>query len=253
MGMDGRVSDHIPVNVLVQKIRDIIGREQLLPGEKLDTERHLAACFHVTRYDIQSALSILESDKEIIRKIGRDGGIFVSDGRLERNFNTLESLPVIAKRQGLEITSRVLKAETIPAAPSDIRVFSLDDANPTIYSITRLRSTGDRPLSLEANRFPAKLFPDLLDHDLAQPLYAIFERYYRIRPANVDEDLESVLPNNEEACLLSIPSATPLIRIHRTTSDRNGIAFERSSELFIADRVRFTMHHSGYVRLSATR
>ena len=44
----------------------------------------------VSRSDLRNALTVLESDHEIIRKIGRAGGIVISDGRLERNINTVE-------------------------------------------------------------------------------------------------------------------------------------------------------------------
>ena len=82
---------------LVYRIRARIREQELLPGEKLGSERALAESLGVSRSDLRNALTVLESDHEIIRKIGRAGGIVISDGRLERNINTVESLPTIAK------------------------------------------------------------------------------------------------------------------------------------------------------------
>lgn len=67
---------------LVYRIRARIREQELLPGEKLGSERALADSLGVSRSDLRNALTVLESDHEIIRKIGRAGGIVISDGRL---------------------------------------------------------------------------------------------------------------------------------------------------------------------------
>ncbi|RSX52810.1 GntR family transcriptional regulator [Bifidobacterium goeldii] len=244
---------HIPAQQLAQRLRVMIRERELKPGERLGAERDLAARLEVTRYDLRTALAILERSHEISRKIGRGGGIVVSDNRLERNINTLESLPVIARRQGLEITSKVIQASITPASPSDIRLLSLREPNPTVYEIVRLRYLNGTPLSIETNHLPVLLFPDLLSRDLTTPFYGIFERFYDVHPMNVDETLESVLASPEESQLLGVTNATPLIQIQRVALDQAARPFERAIEIFLADRIRFTMHHSGYVRLSAMK
>lgn len=107
---------------LVYRIRARIREQELLPGEKLGSERALADSLGVSRSDLRNALTVLESDHEIIRKIGRAGGIVISDGRLERNINTVESLPTIARRQGMRVSSKVLQAVIAPASVSDVRL-----------------------------------------------------------------------------------------------------------------------------------
>lgn len=59
---------------LVYRIRARIREQELLPGEKLGSERALADSLGVSRSDLRNALTVLESDHEIIRKIGRAGG-----------------------------------------------------------------------------------------------------------------------------------------------------------------------------------
>lgn len=83
---------------LVYRIRALIRDQELQPGERLGSERALAQSLGISRSDLRMALAVLEASHEVIRKIGRAGGIVVSDGRLERNINTVESLPTIARR-----------------------------------------------------------------------------------------------------------------------------------------------------------
>lgn len=238
---------------LVQRIRARIRERELLPGEKLGSERALAESFGISRSDLRNALTVLESNHEIIRKIGRAGGVIVSDGRLERNINTVESLPTIARRQGMRVSSKVLRAVIAPASVSDVRLLRLPGEHPMIYDIMRLRYIEDQPLSLERSRLPAYVFPQFLTRNLTMPFYTMFERDYGVYPCDVDETLESVIGDERENELLQIDAETPLMRIHRIAYASDGRPFERATDVYIADRMRFTMHHSGYVRLSATQ
>ena len=237
---------------LVYRIRALIRDQELQPGERLGSERALAQSLGISRSDLRMALAVLEASHEVIRKIGRAGGIVVSDGRLERNINTVESLPAIARRQGMRVSSKVLQAVIAPASPSDIRLLKLPGEHPMVYDITRLRYIEDQPLSLERSHLPAYLFPMFLTRDLTTPFYTMFERDYDVRPYSVDETLESVVGDAQENELLEIEPETPLMRIHRIAFTAEGTPFERAIDVYVADRMRFTMHHSGYVRLSAT-
>lgn len=253
--MDGEEAGRtrMATSELAHRIRTLIREQELQSGERLGSERALAKSLGVSRSDLRAALAVLESSHEVIRKIGRAGGTIISDGRLERNINTMESLPTIARRQGMRVSSKVLQAVIAPASPSDTRLLKLPGEHPVIYDITRLRYIEDRPLSLEKTHLPAYLFPQFLTRDLTMPFYNMFEREYGIRPCTVDETLESVVCDEHENELLDIDPGTPLIRIHRIAYAAGGRPFERAADMYIADQMRFTMHHSGYVRLSATR
>jgi GntR family transcriptional regulator len=245
-------SKRLAQSEILYRIRALIHGNELSPGEKLGTERELACRLGVTRSDVRTALATLESNHEVSRRIGRGGGIIVSDNRLERNINTVESLPVIARRQGFVLKSTVLSAVIAPASPSDARLLEMNRDRSNVYDITRLRCIDGMPLSLEISHLPAELFPMLLTKDLTKPFYTRFEQDYGVHPASVDETLESILSSPHESELLHVPESTPLMRIRRIARSDSGVPFERATDVYIASRMRFTMHHSGYVRLSAT-
>lgn len=238
---------------VIHLIRSHIRNRGYQTGERIGSERALADMFGISRSDLRTALASLESRHEITRKIGRKGGITISDGRLERNINTMESLPVIARRQGFVLSSQVLAASITPASPSDARMLELREDPAMIYAIERLRLIDGAPLSLEISHLPCDLFPMLLTRDLTAPFYTMFEREYDVHPAGVDEVLEPINADARQAELLQVPLDTALIRIHRIARASSGQMFERATDVYIADRMRFTMHHLGYVRLSATR
>ncbi|MFT8593536.1 MAG: GntR family transcriptional regulator [Bifidobacterium sp.] len=240
----------------VRLLRSLIHEHELLPGERLGSEREISAQLGITRADLRIALASMEKAHEIVRRIGRGGGIVISDERLERNINTVESLPMIARRQGRVLRSKVLSAVIAPASASDTRLLRLQGFAPNqihnIYNITRLRSIDGSPLSLETSHLPSDMFPGLLNKDLTTSFYRRFEEDYGIHPSDVDETLETIEADARDAELLEVGVGTALVRIRRIACMADGRPFERAIDVYIASRMRFAMHHSGYVRLSAT-
>lgn len=234
-------------------IRAYIASNEFEAGERVASERWLADHFGISRSDVRVALASLESSHEITRKIGRAGGIFVSDNRLERNINTVESLPVIARRQGFILDSKILFSRLEPASPLVARRLKLTHGDNTVYEILRLRFLEAQPFSLEHTFLPASQFPGLLQKDLSLPLYEVLETEFATEPSTVNEQLEEVGSCEAEAGLMGVPPDSHFIRLQRLASGRREGPFEWATDLYLASRIRFTMHHSGYVRLSATR
>lgn len=265
------VTDLMPAHPCIGDVRGAglyIGCEIVKPGTKdpdqaaaLDILETLRAHHVLTSVcgrfgnilKLRPPLAELESNHEIVRKIGRAGGIVVSDGRLERNLNTVESLTQIAKRQGWALQSIVLSAVVAPASASDMRLLRLPADRPTVYAVTRLRMLGDAPLSVETNHLPAYLFPGFLNRDLSMSFYGLFQQEYKIRPQRVDETLDYAPACEAAAQRLHVPAGAPTLRINRVAYDQQGRPCERATDVYDAARIRFTMHHSGFVRLSASQ
>lgn len=260
MGPSTHMASNLPRRLTqldnLRLLRNLIHEHELLPGERLGSEREISAQLGITRADLRIALASMEKTHEIVRRIGRGGGIVISDERLERNINTLESLPMIARRQGRILHSKVLSAVIESASASDIRLLQLQQFAPAsihnIYHITRLRFIDGTPLSLETSRLPSDLFPGLLNKDLTTSFYQRFEEDYGLRPTEVDETLEIIQADAECAEHLQVAEGTALVRIRRIAKVATGRPCERAIDVYIASRMRFAMHHSGYVRLSAT-
>src|SRR5437016_5026088 len=64
---------------VAEQIRRHISLRLIRPGEVLQSERELAATFGVGRPTIQHALRLLEADRLVQARRGRNGGTFVSE------------------------------------------------------------------------------------------------------------------------------------------------------------------------------
>jgi GntR family transcriptional regulator len=220
----------------------LAARERLLaalpaPGERLGAERELAERLGVSRSTIRAALAALERSGVIRRSRGRAGGIFVAERKVERDLTSLAGLPAYLRRQGFQSDARVLR--TAATDPDPDTAEALGDG--LVLEVVRVRLADGEPISLERACFPAERFAGLLDRSLAGSLYELLEREYELEPGEAEERIEVVDAGAEEARLLGVRRGTPLLAIARTTWDRHGRAFERSHDLFRADRARIVV------------
>ena len=207
------------------------------PGERLGTERELAERLGVARSTIRTALADLERNGAVRRARGRAGGIFVAERKVERDLTSLTSLPYYLRRQGFESDARVLSTATLEADAETAAALETD----LVLEVVRVRLADGEPISLERASFPAERFPGLLDRSLSGSLYELLQSAYGLEPGEAEERIEVVAAGTTEARLLGVPRGAPLLTVARTTWDADGRPFERSHDLFRADRARIVV------------
>jgi GntR family transcriptional regulator len=220
----------------------LAARERLLaalpgPGERLGAERELAERLGVSRSTIRAALADLERGGVIRRSRGRGGGIFVAERKVERDLTSLAGLPAYLRRQGFQADARVLSTATMEADAETAAALGAE----LVLEVVRVRLADGEPISLERARFPADRFPGLLDRSLSGSLYELLQSEYGVEPGEAEERIEVVAAGTAEARLLGVRPGAPLLAIARIAWDSEGRAFERSHDLFRADRARIVV------------
>jgi GntR family transcriptional regulator len=205
---------------IVAHVEEAIAAGELAPGDRLPAERELAAEHGVSRMTVRQALQTLESRGLLRRAIGRNGGSFVAQPKLERDLGTFSGLSEQLRRQGVEAGARVLSAR---AAHGSIE-------------IVRIRLADDEPLALERSSFPADRFAGLLALDLTGSLYELLDEHFDAAPVRAVERIEPVLADAEEAEALGLPAGAPLMLVDRTAYDAAGVVVETARDVFRGDR-----------------
>jgi GntR family transcriptional regulator len=233
----------VPDRRLVEDARhrllDLINSGTLRPGDRLGTERELAARLSVSRSTLRQVLAVLAEGGVVRRVPGRAGGTFVAHAKVDRDLSVIVGLPEYLRRQGFVAGTQVLSA-TISGA-DDIAAHNL--AVPTgslLIDIARIRLADGIPISLERVQLPAELFPGLLELPLGGSIYDLLDSHYGIRPDEVVEHLEVAEASSDEAALLAVNTGAPLLAITRISATSAGVPFEFSHDLFRADRTCVT-------------
>lgn len=109
-----------------------------------------------------------------------------------------------------------------------------------IAHIERVLLCDDEPVGLESTYLPLRRFPRVLDEfDPRTSLYAYIEGCGVVF-AIASERVETVLASPEEAQLLGINPALPMLHLNRLSRDPDGQPIERVRSLFRGDRFSFT-------------
>jgi GntR family transcriptional regulator len=244
--MSGRMTDPVATSLgpTAQAVRDrlaaMVEVDAAAPGARIGAERELAETLGVSRSTLRAALDDLERSGLIRRSRGRGGGVFRSERKVERDLTSLSGLPAYLRRQGFESDARVLSTATIPCSAEAAADLGLIEGD-LVLEVVRVRLADREPISLERAQFPAARFPGLLDHSLGGSLYELLQTEYRLRTGEAEERIEVVSANTGDARLLGVGRGDPLIAIARVAMDAAGVPFERSYDLFRADRVRIVV------------
>ena len=225
-------------------LTEAISRRRLVPGDKLPREESLAAALGVSRMTLRQALATLEGLGTVVRRPGRHGGTFVTRPRIECDLTGLAGFTEQMRRAHVRAGARILSATTRPADRDEARALRLD-RDGRVHEVVRVRSADREPLAIEHSRFPAALFPDLLEQRLTGSLYRLLETRYGQAPHTATEALEPAIATDEEADLLGVAPGSPLMLIERTAFTSSGTAVEYARDLFRADRTRITLRTTG--------
>lgn len=231
---DRRVVEHARLRLL-----DLISAGSLRPGDRLGTERELAARLSVSRSTLRQVLAVLAQAGTIRRVPGRAGGTFVAHTKVDRDLSLIVGLPEYLRRQGFVAGTQVLSATIAGADEFTAAQLALPPGS-LVLDIARIRLADGTPISLERVQLPAELFPGLLELPMGGSIYELLDKQYGISPEDVVEHLEVVDASAEEAGLLGVSVGTPLLAIIRTSCTADGTPFEFSQDLFRADRTRVT-------------
>jgi GntR family transcriptional regulator len=217
---------------------------QLAPGDRLPTEHELAAWLGVSRMTLRHALGELAQRGLVTRAVGRNGGTFVAEPKLEQDLTTLAGFSEQLRRHGMVAGARVLTATRRVAGTAAAAALRLAEGD-LVYEIRRIRLADGQPIALEHSLFPAAPFPELLQCPLDGSLYELIEVKYGQRPHRAREILEPVTAGTQEAEVLGVAQGAPLMLVERTAYARSGQPLEFARDLFRGDRTRLMMWTSG--------
>ncbi|MDT2828734.1 MAG: GntR family transcriptional regulator [Enterococcus viikkiensis] len=216
--------------------------KQMIPHDKLPSERELTAQYGVSRTTVRLALQELESSGYIYRRHGK--GTFVSDiQKKAADIAGAYSFTEQMKSLGRHPDTRILSFEQIEADKFIAQYLNLS-LGEAIYKLSRLRSADREPLMIEDTYLPVKLFMTLDDKLLrSKPLYDLFSEDFNQTVRLADEELYASIASKEDAKQLMINEGAPVLHLARQTYNMKNEIIEFTLSVARADQFHYQIRH----------
>lgn len=218
-------------------LRSLLDAGQWRQGDRLPTERELAARYQCSLITVRRALSELVREARIERTRGR--GTFVARPPVRLDLGGTLSFAEEMAAQGLQSGTRLVASRREPADSRVAAALGIEPGADTLY-VERLRLADGEALLLEQVHLPADRFPGLLSADLERnSLYELLARDYGTVVARARESFQPVgLPSREARLLGQEPHRHALL-VEGVAYTRAGVPVECSRSYVRGDRTRY--------------
>ncbi len=227
---------------LKEKVKALIENGELKPGDCLPSEVRLGEQLGISRLVVHRALRELVTEGLLIRVRAR--GTFVAPLMKHRFMVTgpLFSITEDLSIDALEPSNKVLQQEVILADEELRSQLKLPEGSSVVH-LQNLRLAKGLPFSVEEMYLSCERFPGMADQKLEnQSIYLILEKLYGAYPQDALDTISADIASRDEARLLGINTAAPVMRVVRTSTDRTGQPVEFTKIVFHAGRYQLLAH-----------
>ncbi len=208
------------------------------PGEVIPSEMDLAVRFKVSQGTVRKAIDELAQENHLVRRQGK--GTFVATHAEEQTqYRFLRLMPDDGGDSRLQ--RRLLECRRM-RAPADVaRALELKSGEAALQ-IRRLLLAAAEPVVLDEIWLPGPLFKGLGSDKLAGwrgPMYGLFEAEFHVRMVRAEERIRAVAAEPDDAALLDVPAAAPLLQVERLSFTYDDRPVELRRGLYRTERFHY--------------
>jgi GntR family transcriptional regulator len=209
------------------------------PGAIIPSENELGLKYGVSRMTARSVVTKLVQEGMLFRIPGK--GTFVAEQKIEAKSLSYEGIREQLERLGYEVFTKLIGVRKGKGNKDARSKLQLGDGE-QVYTVLRLRSVKEMPLSLHTSYIPVRLAPQLESLNLVdEQLCYILSKNYGLNRERIFEELESVAATEDEAAWLKIQPGHPLLLLQDTIADPDGVRFEYAKVVFRGDKIKLKL------------
>jgi GntR family transcriptional regulator, N-acetylglucosamine utilization regulator len=225
-------------DLIEQNLRELILRGQLNIGDAVPSEWALADLYGVSRLTVRTALDNLTRQGWLIRRHGV--GTFVAHPNITEISPSKLSFTDQMRAIGRKPSSRLVSLQVVVADAEVANMLRLEQ-DKAVVEIVRVRLADGEPVLLETSYLSQKRFSGL-EHATAlthSSLYEWLGTHYQTNVTVMDQILEPVLLNNEQARYLETLPGTPAMLSKVIAYNNTAEPIEYSWSVARGDKCRF--------------
>lgn len=222
---------------IVHTIMGQIERGELLPGQKIPSERELAALLGVNRMTVKNAILHLEENGVLERYHGK--GTFVRKDRRKLSSAVRGGISEKAKEAGASVFSKIIYAGQIEKYPYLEKKLELP-SDGAIYALYRVRYLDKVPSAVEYTYLAESYFPDIGQYDFSSiSLYEYMKNQGHI-PVFYKEEMYLSRLLKREAKYLNLQEDTLAYTEEVVGYGEDGTALEYTKSYYHVGQVSYT-------------
>ena len=223
---------------IIDYIRNQIHSGELVEHAAVPSERIVAEHFNVSRMTARRALVAIETEG-LAYSSGRKGR-FVSPKRLTYDISNIISFTATAKREDLDLTIKLISSEVVEADRSLADKLAVKEGD-ELYRYSRLIMIKGHPTFIEVEYAVARMFPNLLDHDLCQSTTLLLEKQYNTFASTGNIMIRMRTLSSDEAKLLGLATYQAGIELEQITCDKNGTPYFFDRQIWRGELAEFSV------------
>ncbi len=206
---------HVPLyQQLVQTLVARIDSDELLPGDRVPSERELAEDMHVSRTTARLAIDELVASGVVYREQGR--GTYVAEPRM-RALLGFASFSEDMRARGFIPSSRILTQEVMEADEQRQALLRCAPGEKVLY-LVRLRLADNKPVALQSSYILHQMVPGMEAMELQDlSLFTVLREQYYIYPAWTEAEMEARKADEATAALLNLEAGEPVLVVRGLT------------------------------------
>lgn len=214
---------------------------ELLPGEKLYSERALAEKYGVSRMTVQYAMRSLVNKGYLHRE--RGSGTYVKQHEIDKmDLSYLSevgncSISAIMKNYGVKLSSKVLAKGKVKSRFISHKL-ELEESG-EIYALHRIRYGNDEPIAVEYTYVPADIFEDIGEMDFSRVSLYDYMNSKGHMPVKFSQKLQILDVGEREQAYLKLSEKEPVYYLEFIGSDSLGKMVEYTESYVRCDKFIF--------------
>lgn len=207
-----------PVETATEKLMFLINELKAKNIKMLPSERDLASSWNISRSTVRRAINDLKYRGYIYIQEGI--GTFISDDKINRNLQNLESMTESISSKGLKVTTKVLSARYIISDKNISEKLNVP-LDSIVFELIRLRSVNGVPTQIETNYLAQDYIKDLDTFDFnKESLYRVLKDQYNVLPTHGSEKISVTFLTKEESYYLNCEEDTSAFFVSGITKDK---------------------------------